>query len=136
MAFQELLEGGIRLELDTAHFRRQLRSYFELSQEIAEEALVVVAREFLNDSKLYVPVLTGALKDSGHVEVAPSGDNERVVRVVYDVFYAWMQHERPFWHPSLGFYGAARYMELPLLRFADFYLALFVDEYNSRLAQA
>lgn len=129
--------GGIELTFDASQIQQSLEQYRELSGEVIQEALEVVAREFLKDSKLYVPVLTGALKDSGHVEVAPlfTENSERVVRVVYDVFYAWIQHEQPFWHPSLGFYGPARYLEIPLIRFGGFYMALFVEEYNTRMIQ-
>ncbi len=100
----------------------------------AEHAIRVVAKELLADSKLFVPVLTGALKDSGRVEEIPTLDKAvRVVRVIYgDVMtlYARIQHEKPFNHPSLGLFGAAKFLEKPLIQNAQFYVRLLVAEYE------
>lgn len=132
-----LAEGGIDVRLTARQFRDKLVRLQEVVPEIAEEALEIVAQELLKDSRLFVPVLTGALHDSGYVEVMPTlSEARRVVRVIYPLSYAFKQHEIPYWHPSLGFYGAAKFLEIPLQRFASFYFALFAAEYERRLAQA
>ena len=60
----------------------------------------------LEESRRQVPRDTGALRESGHVELL--GDSGRVV---YDAPYAILQHERTdFVHP----HGNARYLAHPL----------------------
>lgn len=102
------------------------------AQQAMEYALVKVAERLLADSRIYVPVLTGALKDSGKVELIPTLDQAvRYVQVTYNTDYAERQHEIPYRHPSLGFYGAAKYLTKPLEAYGPFYLELFVLEFNS-----
>ncbi len=102
----------------------------------AEFALRQVAERLLSDSRIFVPVLTGALKDSGRIEEQPSfGDAVKAIRVLYDLRYAEKQHEDEFRHPSLGFFGAAKYLTKPLELFGDFYLQLYVFEFERFVAQ-
>lgn len=101
-------------------------------QEAMEYALLKVAHRLLADSRIYVPVLTGALKDSGKVELIPTlTDAVRYVQVTYNTDYAEKQHERPYRHPSLGFYGAAKYLAKPLEAYGPFYMQLFTLEFDS-----
>ena len=91
------------------------------AQAAMEYALIKVAERLLSDSRIYVPVLTGALKDSGRVELIPTLDDAvRYVQVTYNTDYAEKQHELPFRHPSLGYYGAAKYLTKPLEAFGPF----------------
>lgn len=129
-----MTQGSIRVEFDTEDAIRQLTSFREGSLRAVQQAQLVVARELLKDAKLFVPVLTGALKDSGRVEDVPSySDAVEAVQVIFgsaDVVYAAIQHDHPFWHPSLGFHGAARFLAQPLEINGQFYLRLFLAEYQ------
>lgn len=90
-----------------------------------------VAQRLLEDSKAFVPVLTGQLKDSASVQsVPPLGTMRGIVRVLYDTPYARTQHEDSYWHPSLGFHGAARYMLKPIEMFGEFYRRLYEYEFR------
>lgn len=51
---------------------------------------IKAANELLDDANDVVPVITGNLKDSGHVEVERDS-----VKVVYDTDYAIYVHEDP-----------------------------------------
>lgn len=78
----------------------------------------VVAEELLLDSRSYVPILTGALVDSGRVEELPRFDEAvHIVRVVYgqgeSADYAETQHDDVYNHPQLGFRGRALYLKKP-----------------------
>jgi len=85
-----------------------------------------VAERWLSDSKDYVPVLTGALKDSGYVARAKIAGSAAVrFSVFYNTRYAEKQHEEEFNHPSLGFFGRAAYLTKPLEANKDFYEQLF-----------
>lgn len=129
-----LSTGTIEITFDTRQMIELLRGFIATNDRAANRALHVVARELLKDSKLYVPVLTGALKDSGRVEEVPTlNDARRVVQTVYgnaQVLYAFIQHERAFNHPSLGFFGPAKYLEKPLLANYTYYQSLFIVEYQ------
>lgn len=131
--------GTIDVTFNTADAQELLKVFANVMPDAAAHALKVVAEELLRDSKLYVPVLTGALKDSGRVEELPTIDDAlRVVRVIYgsaDVLYARIQHEKPFNHPSLGFFGPAKFLQEPLTRNAQFYGLLLVAEYELYLTQ-
>lgn len=97
----------------------------------SEYALVQVANRLLADSRAFVPVLTGDLKDSGRVETMPTSDEAfRVIRVIYDMSYAEKQHEGDYWHPSLGYFGAAKYLAKPLELFGAYYIQLFEFEFK------
>lgn len=110
----------------------QVRKLKRGMQAATEFALIKVAERLLADSRIYVPVLTGALKDSGKVELIPTLDDAvRYVQVTYNTDYAERQHEIPYRHPSLGFYGAAKYLTKPLEAYGPFYLDLFVLEFDS-----
>lgn len=126
--------GSIALNLNTSELRRALQRYRRVFTAASIYALKVVAAQLLKDAKLYVPVLTGALKDSGRVEEAPQfSDALRVVRTVFgsaDVLYAYVQHEVPFNHPSLGMFGPARYLSEPLRRNWDYYQELLQEAHQ------
>ena len=130
--------GTIQVSFETDDVRRRLGEFREWSSRAAYSAQLIVARELLKDAKLFVPVLTGALKDSGRVEPLPVYDDTlRVVRVIFgsaQVVYAAIQHENPdYWHPSLGFHGATKFLEKPLRQNREFYLYLFLAEYRFAL---
>ena len=131
--------GSINVSFDTRDARRWLGQYRQWSQRAASHAQRVVAHELLRDAALYTPVLTGALRDSGRVEDVPTFDQSvMAVRVVFgsfEVIYARIQHEKPFNHPSLGFYGAAKFLERPLLHNYAFYQQLFLVEYELAMRQ-
>lgn len=131
--------GSIDVTFSTADAKELLKVFANVVPDAAQHAIRVVAEELLRDSKLYVPVLTGALKDSGRVEEVPTLDDAvRVARVIYgnaDVLYARIQHEKPFNHPSLGFFGPAKFLEEPLIKNAEFYVLLLVAEYELYLTQ-
>lgn len=125
--------GTFEITFDTDSMSGLVDELKDAFIEAIDRALMVVAKELLKDSKLYVPVLTGQLKDSGRTHDLPdppTGQSRRV-QVVYgdsNVVYAWIQHETPFNHPSLGFFGPAKYLERPFLVNQSFYQALFVAE--------
>lgn len=124
---------NISLESFSSNVKQEL-------QNAAEQALVEVAHALLADSRAFVPVLSGALIDSGRVEVVPSLlDAINVVRVVYGnegVPYAIRQHEEPFRHPSLGFTGRALYLARPFELNARFYQELFAISFRRFLGAA
>lgn len=126
-------EGTFTLKITENFPVKKLKAGFVAA---AEFALHQIAERLLSDSRLFVPVLTGALKDSGKVEEMPSfGDAVKIVQVTYDLHYAEKQHEEEFRHPSLGFFGAARYLTKPLELFGDFYLQLYTFEFERYVAQ-
>lgn len=101
-------------------------------RKAASFALEKVAERLLSDSRLFVPVLTGQLRDSARVEQFPTMFDAVVeFRVRYSMPYAKTQHEDQYNHPSLGFYGAARYLAKPLELFGDFYLRLYQFEFRA-----
>jgi hypothetical protein len=117
------VEGSFSVKLNKQF---ALKDWAKGFRAAAEFALERVAERLLADSRLYVPVLTGALRDSGIVEQTPSiGDAVATLRVRYNMPYAEIQHERPFNHPSLGFFGAARYLAIPLELYGRYYLELY-----------
>lgn len=102
------------------------------------EAWKVVAERLLQDAAVFVPILTGDLLRSGRVEVFPGVGKNGVptVSVVFGsdfVDYAETQHEDPYNHPSLGFFGAAKYLERPLAINEPFYRLLFQSELRRQL---
>ncbi len=89
------------------------------------KALAEAAEELLFDSKQYVPVLTGALKDSGQVSQVLGVKGKQQISVVYPLHYAERQHELEFKHPSLrqGRF-AAKFLSTPATLNAGFYQEL------------
>lgn len=119
------------LDLQVEDVRRRFKSAVKGAQG-------VVARALLADAYAYVPVLSGALRDSGRVEHIPTLDDSIVwTRVVFgsnpDVLYAEYQHEEDLRHPSLGFKGRAKYLQKPFDANSRFYLALYELELSNRL---
>lgn len=132
------MSGSIQVSFEAEDARRRFSEIREWSSRAAHNAQLIVARELLKDAKLFVPVLTGALKDSGRVETLPAFDDTvTVVRTIFgsaDVVYAALQHDNEtYWHPSLGFRGATKFLERPLLVNREFYLYLFLAEYRFAL---
>jgi hypothetical protein len=71
-----------------------------------------LAEELLERAKAEVPVLTGQLRDSGHIRPGPDIDGTGTYEVVFDTPYALKQHEaQHFEHPKGG---KAKYLEDPL----------------------
>lgn len=123
-----MTEGSFSVAVAQNFPKQALKQGFKKATAYALER---VAERLLADSRLYVPVLTGALKDSGHVEVIPTFDDAlEFVRVVYPLDYAEKQHEGDYRHPSLGFKGPAKYLEKPLTLYGQFYLNLFTFEFD------
>jgi len=126
--------GTIDVSFSSSSLVQGLVRYAQTVPEAANHAIRVVAKELLKDSRLYVPVLTGELLKSGRVEELPSlEDAVKVARVVYgsaNVVYAKIQHEKPFNHPSLGFFGPAKFLEKPLVDNGEFYQVLLATEYE------
>lgn len=93
-------------------------------------ATLAVANQLLQDTQPFVPVLTGALKDSGEVrpDIGPRIDADIKVVLAYTTKYAAKQHEGNYNHPSLGFKGAAKYITRPLEMFLPFYQAVYLFE--------
>ena len=76
------LSGQFKVDVNLLFDLKGLKKGFMAA---AEAAMRAVAERLLSDSRIYVPVLTGALKDSGRVEVMPSfGEAVTAFRVVYD----------------------------------------------------
>lgn len=124
--------GSFEFNVNTQLARRDLRQYGKLIPEAVQKALRAVADALLRDAYLYVPVLSGALRDSGRVQELVDG-SRHVAQVVFgnfDVVYAEIQHEVEFNHPGLGFFGAAKYLEKPFINNYEFYRILFVTEYR------
>ena len=106
----------------------------------AQAAWEEVAQEVLRDSFVFVPVLSGDLLRSGRIEVTHTGFALQSVRisVVYGgnaIGYAETQHEDPYNHPSLGFFGAAKYLERPWTLNAVFYQELWKFAFDRALQQ-
>ena len=128
------IEGEISIDLTLKAQVEQVRQRFLRAVQASQE---VVARALLADALSYVPVLTGALIDTGRVEHIPTFDDTLVfTRVVFgsnEVVYAERQHEEVFNHPQLGFRGRAKYLERPFTANIDFYYALYELELENRL---
>ena len=129
-------EGKIAFDLstDTRPVDRIKKGFMAARRE----ALQIVAREILTDTYAYVPVLTGALKDSGRIEFSPGfNDVDEVVKVIYGddqtIAYAKTQHDDPYHHPSLGFYGRAAWFERVWALNGPYYAELFSLEFSSQL---
>lgn len=123
------MNGLITIDIKADKLKKVVDLFHERLNAAIERALVAVANELLRDSRMYVPVLTGALRNSGRVERVYFNDVLHIVRVVYGnalVRYAYYQHEKPLNHPGLGFTGAAKYLEKPLLQNMEFYDFLFM----------
>ncbi len=114
--------AGEAVSAAVADMKKELR-------DAVSEALRVVAHALLVDSRAFVPVLSGKLLDSGRVERVEGLANGIVYwRVVYGndlIPYALTQHEDPYNHPSLGFFGRARYLQRPWELNKRFYHELF-----------
>ncbi len=127
--------GEVRIEIDASQFVEALSIFRSgVFTRAVDQALEVVGYAIWRDSLLFVPVLTGALRDSAHLEFTRL-PTRRSVSLVYGdarIVYAWIQHEKEFWHPSLGYYGAAKYLTRPLIENADYYQALFTAELRHR----
>lgn len=76
-------------------------------------AVFMEGTEIMADSKEnYVPVLTGNLRNTGHVDQpAPSGGGQFTVVLSYDAPYAGIVHEAP---PGWG-QGRRKYLETPVM---------------------
>lgn len=123
-----MTEGSFSLVVNKKFPLRNIKAGFS---EAVRYALTRVAERLLADSRQYVPVLTGALKDSGTVEIMPKIDDAfEMVRLSYPLDYAETQHEDEYRHPSLGFYGAAKYLAKPLEQYGAFYFELFTFEFD------
>lgn len=97
------------------------KGLIDLSDRIkaaASAAMRAVAEALLADSRAFVPILSGKLLDSGRIEEIPNLDTGSIhYRVVYGndaVMYAKTQHDDAYNHPSLGFFGRARYLAKPM----------------------
>lgn len=120
------VEGSFAVDINSRVKIRELKNHFA---DAANFALHQVAIRLLADSQAFVPVLTGALKDSGRVDTIPTlKQSVNMVQVRYAIFYAERQHEIEYNHPSLGFFGASKFLSKPLELFGDFYQRLFVFE--------
>lgn len=123
-----MAEGSFSIDVSKKFSVREIKQGFA---DATQYALMRVAERLLSDSRQFVPVLTGALKDSGTVEIMPKIDDAfEMVRVTYPLDYAETQHEDEYRHPSLGMFGAAKYLAKPLEQFGSFYLELFTFEFD------
>lgn len=129
----DIATGVVSVKGAAVYFNRLKRHV----PEATEAALLAVASQLLEDSKAYVPVLTGALKKSAKVQYAISMSTAiRAAEVVYgsaDVVYAAIQHDGDFNHPSLGFKGPAKYLERPLRTNYLYYMELLRRVYEETL---
>lgn len=124
-----MVEGEFSITLNSHFVKKDVRKAFT---KATEHALLKVAERLLSDSRVYVPVLTGALKASGHIEELPTLENAtKLIRVIYNLDYAEKQHENEYRHPSLGFYGAAKYLQKPLTLYGAYYMELFTFEFDA-----
>lgn len=126
------VKGSISMQLggkSLAAVRAQIQDLKSDLRTQIQRGLREIAQQLLIDSRPFVPVLTGDLQRSGRVEVeAFSIDDFEIARVVYGsaiVAYAYRQHEEEFNHPSLGFRGAAKYLERPFALNQRYYFELF-----------
>ena len=75
-----------------------------------EGALEVAAQDLLGEAARRAPIDEGTLRAAGHVVKVEVGDRVEM-RVVFDLVYAEVQHERlDFQHDA----GEAKYLENPL----------------------
>lgn len=105
----------------------QWKTDYKLSHAIGDRALLVqdrvplaakrVMEDVMRDSKAnYVPVKTGALRNSGRVEEPVWAVKGWTVDAVYGnagVNYALKQHETPYYYHPVGQW---KYLEQPLLQ--------------------
>lgn len=133
-----MVEGSISIDVQlkgAGSIRTNMQKFKTRFRTASLRALKDVAAEFLRDTRPYVPILTGALLDSGRVEVKlDPGDAVDGVTVVYggrtafNIPYARFQHEEELHHPSLAAGGgpfAAKYLEKPFRKNSQFYLLLY-----------
>ena len=110
--------GTITLSVNFELGKKGLDDLSDRLKSAASAAMRAVAEALLADSRAFVPVLSGKLLDSGRIEEIPNLDTGIVYyRIVYGndvVEYARTQHDDPYNHPSLGFFGRARYLAKPM----------------------
>jgi hypothetical protein len=126
-----MLKANYKVRFDVSHFNDSAKEFASTNRAALDQALLSVGSAILRDAKLYVPILTGALKDSGKVSLDIWSNSSQGVRISFgsaDVVYAQIQHDKEFWHPSLGFYGAAKYVSKPLMANMYFYTWMFMFE--------
>ena len=134
----ERIEGEFALIFDPSQVKAQIKALRKHIVEASVAAWKVVAERLLFDARVFVPVLTGDLLRSGRVEVEPAlrPGQAPMVQVVFGsdlVVYAETQHEDPYNHPSLGFFGAAKYLERPWQINQAYYLDLWHLEFDRAL---
>ena len=132
------IEGQFAITFDPSEAIAEIEALRSQITEASVAAWKVVAERLLFDSRVFVPVLTGDLLRSGRVEVEAitRPGTAPKVRVVFGsdlIVYAETQHEDPYNHPSLGFFGAAKYLERPWQLNQAYYLALWRLEFNRTL---
>ncbi len=131
-------EGSFKVVIDVP----DLTGVRDVIVDAHREAALAVAENLLSDSRLYVPVLSGDLLDSGRVEVTGALFDSVVVSVIYgsgSADYAETQHDDPYRHPSLSSGDlpfAAEYLTKPLEFNRTFYITLYEFVINAKLRQA
>ena len=109
------MSDGISITLDVGDAMREIKAVGQRALEAAERALYEEAQSVMAESKGLVPVDTGRLKASGHVETPR--DDGRTISVTLGYGgaasnYAEQVHEDLFVFHNVG---QAKYLELPLI---------------------
>lgn len=76
-----------------------------------------VSRKLLDEANTIVPVITGELKDSGHVEIISKNEAE----VIYDAPHAVVVHEKP------GFSKGYKWLEIATGVLEDELIDMYAD---------
>lgn len=107
----------VGVKIDDAEFRRLIKRLGAKAPKAAASALFTVANRIMNDSKEhFVPVRTGALKNSGHVSLPEFGFRSVSVELGYGgaaAGYALAVHENLTAKHRIG---SAKFLEKPMLK--------------------
>ncbi|MBU1110784.1 HK97 gp10 family phage protein [Patescibacteria group bacterium] len=103
------MAGNFYIELNLDGLKSGVERLTRLTRLKSGEAVEKIANEVLRLSQGEVPLDTGALQSSGHVE---KGDNEQERLVGYNKVYASRLHENPQYNFKNGRKG--KYLEDPL----------------------
>jgi hypothetical protein len=89
--------------------KRDIHSVAEDFPKAAHTAVAAEAQQLLTEAQRRVPVRTGALRDSGHIEIEePQSSPVHKARIVFDMPYALKVHEDLEAHHDNG---QAKYLE-------------------------
>lgn len=119
------MAGNFYIELDLKALQPGIERLSRLTRVKSGEAIEKIGNELLRISQKEVPHDTGALQNSGHVEVK----SQEEVDVGYNKVYAARLHENPQFNFKNGRKG--KYLEDPLKN----NLNIFKNIYNNLMSE-